>query len=193
MLGTSREGKNGFKELQPNSLLQRLRGRHLVALKVAFIITTSGSNGTARAGLTCGGACTSRSGGLPSSGTPRRSCTARRTPRAPGTPAREAKARAQRSSRTAGERAESSSRSCFAGLIRVTQQRFTKEFISTSMQESAEKRIYWGLSREVTPSLGRSHAANHGRSGAAAPSPAGIPAPARQEPSRPPRSETLPG
>lgn len=81
-----------------NCTLTRFRKDCVVALKAAFIITTSSSNAVAEAGLTCGGACTSRSGGLPSSGTRRRSCTARRTPRAPGTPAEEANTRAQSSS-----------------------------------------------------------------------------------------------
>lgn len=155
----------------------------VVASKAGFMITTSSSNETAKAGLTCGGGCTSRSGGLPSSGTPRRSCTARRTPQAPGTPAEEANTGAQSSSPHGGEPSESCSGSRFAALRRVTQQRFTNEFVSASTQKSATRRKYWGLSHEVTASLGRSHAMNDGRSGAAAWNPA---SPWHQEPSQAP-------
>lgn len=191
--GMSREGKNEFKELQPNSFLQRLRERRLVALKGAFIIATSSSNEMAKAGLTCGGACTSRSGGPPSSGTPRRSCTARRTPRAPGTPAKEANTRVQVLLST--QQNESSSRSCLTAS-QVTQRQCTNfnEFVPTPVQKLAKNRKYWGPSLEVTPSVGRSHAMNHGHSRAPARSPDGFPPPAPvcQKPSRPPCPAVLP-
>lgn len=65
--------------------------------------------------------------------------------------------------RTAGKRNESSSRSCFASFIRVTQQRFTNEFVSISLQKPAKKRKYWGASHEVTLSPGCCHTMNHGQ------------------------------
>lgn len=87
MQGTPRERKNGFEGLQRNLFFAI--GEALGGCESCFSHRCHWRGCGAEAGLTCGGACTSRSGGLPSSGTPRRSCTARRTPRAPGTPARE--------------------------------------------------------------------------------------------------------
>ena len=92
----------------------------------------------------------------------------------------------------AGKRNKSSSASCSAGSVRVTQQRFANEFVSTSTQKSVRRRKYWGLSREAPPSLG---AATPGITGAAEPQPEPGRPPGTSSPgaSRPPCPEPLPG
>lgn len=120
-----------------------------------------------KAGLTCGGGCTSHSGGPPSSGTPHRSCTAHRTPQAPEKPVKEA---------NRGLSAQQNQREQFQVLLQHFESGNAAAlhklpWICSSLcaevrqeQRSDKSRTCWGPSHEVIPSPWHSHAMKHGHS-----------------------------